>query len=146
MISISGGPYLAIAVLCEKVLDEKDGVLSAIRIIDRMVFSGHGADAPLEMPPIPVNIKALISFKSGQAKGEYVVKIKSNDPEKLEVSMPIKLEGDERGANVIVNLGFTAKKEGLFWFDVFLSDQLITRIPLRLIYQRVTPGLEKKTH
>jgi len=145
MISESGGPYLAMAVLCEKVLDEKDGVLSAIRIVDRMVYAAHGPDAPQEMPPVPVNIQALISFKSGQVRGEYIVKIKSNDPEKLEVSMPIRLEGDERGANVILNLGFTAKKEGLFWFDVFLGDKLITRIPLRLVYQKVSPALEQKT-
>jgi hypothetical protein len=29
------GPYLAIAVICEKALHEQDGVISLIRIIDR---------------------------------------------------------------------------------------------------------------
>jgi hypothetical protein len=31
----AGGPYLNAALLCEKVLQERDGVLSIIRIIDR---------------------------------------------------------------------------------------------------------------
>ena len=31
-----GGPYWATAVLCEKVLEEKDGVQSLIRVVDRI--------------------------------------------------------------------------------------------------------------
>ena len=30
------GPYLIAALICQKVLEEKDGVLSAVRIVDRL--------------------------------------------------------------------------------------------------------------
>ena len=33
------GPYLNAAFLCEKILEEKSGVLSAIRIIDRVTYT-----------------------------------------------------------------------------------------------------------
>ena len=36
------GPYLSAALLCEKVLEEKDGVKSAIRIIDRVTRTVTG--------------------------------------------------------------------------------------------------------
>ena len=38
-----GGPYLHAAHFCEKLLTEKDGVLSAIRIIDRITVTASGA-------------------------------------------------------------------------------------------------------
>jgi hypothetical protein len=37
---------------------------------------------------------------------------------------------------IAVNL--QANEEGLYWFDVFLEGARVTRVPLRLIYQRVT--------
>jgi len=33
--SIRSGPYVQVAAFCERVLEEKDGVLTAVRIIDR---------------------------------------------------------------------------------------------------------------
>ena len=50
------GPFLQSALICEKVLQEQDGVLSAIRIIDRIYFvigpDGQlfGAAAPSRVP------------------------------------------------------------------------------------------------
>jgi hypothetical protein len=41
-----GGPYIGAAFLCEKILQEKDGVLSAIRIVDRITHSAVGPEAP----------------------------------------------------------------------------------------------------
>ncbi len=30
--------------------------------------------------------------------------------------------------------------EGTYWFDVLINDQLLTRVPLRVMYQRVPGG------
>ena len=30
-----------------------------------------------------------------------------------------------------------AKEDGLYWFDVSVEQQLITRVPYRLVYQRI---------
>ena len=37
-------------------------------------------------------------------------------------------------------LNLVAEQEGLYWFDVLLDDTLLTRIPFRVIYQRMTTG------
>ena len=61
------GPYLSAAFLCEKVLEEKDGVKSAIRIIDRVTRTAVGPNPPMEMEPFQYNIVLLLKFKSGLA-------------------------------------------------------------------------------
>jgi hypothetical protein len=39
-----------------------------------------------------------------------------------------------------VNIGFNMNlqdvEEGLYWFDVHVGDRLVTRMPLRVLYQR----------
>jgi hypothetical protein len=135
------GPYLQTAVLCEKVLHEQDGVLSLIRIIDRIISSAVGADVPDEMPPVPVNLTLAIVLKSGEARGSHNLRIALEAPSGLDVGaqhMPVLLEGDaDRGVNVIVNFGFQAEQQGVYWFAVYFGDRdvLLTRVPLRIVYQ-----------
>ena len=45
------GPYVTTAVFCETVLQESSGVLTLVRIIDRMEITASGSNAPEEMPP-----------------------------------------------------------------------------------------------
>ena len=54
------------------------------------------------------------------------------------VELPMLLEGEDRGANLVLQLGFQAEEEGVYWFDVSLHDALITKVPLRVIYQRLS--------
>jgi hypothetical protein len=138
----SGGPYLCGAFICEKVLQEKDGVLSAIRIVDRIYHRAVGRDAPENMPPVTLDLKMLLIFKSGKARGRYDVEVRPILPSQRvlqAVSLPMHLEGDDdRGANLIVNLAFQATEEGLYWFEVLVNGESITRVPLRIVYQRVS--------
>lgn len=137
------GPYLQVAVLCEKVLQEKDGVLSAIRIVDRIVMTASGVGAPQQMPPVPINLTALLVFKSGSATGNHQVKIRPVLPSGRflqELSAPMFLEGEDRGANLVVNIGIQAIEEGLYWFEILVDDELATKVPLRLVYQRIVQG------
>lgn len=141
------GPYLAAAILCEKALQEKDGVLSAIRIIDRFITTA-GTDAPAQMPPIQISGQLLIMFKSGDARGSYTVGVRPVTPSGRvtpTLSLPILLEGDDRGSNLTVAMGFEAKEEGLYWFDILLNDELVTRVPVRVIYQRLAVGTSGAT-
>jgi hypothetical protein len=139
----SGGPYVAMATFCEKVLQEKDGVFSIIRAIDRITISMSGPGAPTEMPAGVINYPIVITLRSGFAKGRYNLTLQPQSPSgKIlgQVSVGILLEGDDRSANVILNANIAAPEEGLYWFDVLLEDQLLTRIPMRLIYQRMSQG------
>lgn len=56
-----------------------------------------------------------------------------------EFNIPVLFEGEERGVNIFLNLNFQPKEEeGLYWFDVLLEGTVVTRIPLRVLYQRLS--------
>jgi hypothetical protein len=134
----STGPFLGTAVLCEKVLQEADGVISIIRVVDRITHSAIGPEVADEMPPFTINLNALVSLKSGTAKGRFKVKIRPEAPsgELLPaIEVPVLFEGEERGVNLILQIAIQAEHEGLYWFDVFLEEGRLTRIPLRVVYQ-----------
>jgi hypothetical protein len=136
-----GGPYLSAALLCERVLQEGDGVLSIIRVVDRLIQSAVGPGAPDDMPPFPVNLTLVVLLKSGEARGRHTVRLAIEAPSGELLpdagSLPVLLEGEERGVNLLLNLGFIAEQEGLYWFNVHFGTQdvLLTRIPLRVVYQ-----------
>lgn len=132
------GPYLAVATICEKVIEDKNGTLSLIGIVDRITANIVAPELPSTMPPVPINLTVVIALKAGQARGRFSLKIRIEEPsgqQQPAAEIPIFLEGEDRGMNALVPLNLLATQEGLYWFDVLFDDQLISRIPLRLIYQ-----------
>jgi hypothetical protein len=139
----SAWPYLAAAFFCERVLQEQDGVLSAIRVVDRFIQRAQGPSAPEDMPVFSVALTAFLSFKSGAARGRSTIHLRQESPSGVrgpELSLPVLFEGEDRGANLVLDINFQADQEGLYWFDVLLDDLLVTRMPLRVLYQRITTG------
>ena len=135
------GPYIQMAGLCEQVIEDKSGALSLIRIIDTITHTEARPDAPTEMPPVTYPMKMVIMLKSGPARGRYDLKIIPQLPSgetKSPLVRTIHMEGEERGVNNIINMLFTFTIEGLHWFNVYLDDALLTRIPLRIKYNRIT--------
>ncbi|MBI1766117.1 MAG: hypothetical protein HYR56_32330 [Acidobacteria bacterium] len=143
MASEIAGPFISAAVLCHMVIEEKDGVNSIIRMVDRLIFTVSG-EAPEEMPSIPVNNLVLfLGFKSGLARDSYLIKLTLSSPsgeETNQASFTALFEGEERGVNVKLQLNLEIKEEGLHWFNVYLHDDLVTKVPLRVIYHRVLQG------
>lgn len=136
-IDLDDGPHLAAAVLCEKALEEKDNVHSLIRLVDRITVTTASAGA---MPEIQTGLLLFLGFRSGSAKGNYEATVVFVDPDGKEltkINIPFFAEGEERGNNIRVNLNeLKIQKPGLFWFNVFLAGQLLTRVPLRVIHLR----------
>ena len=53
------------------------------------------------------------------------------------LSFPMLFEGDdERGNALVAPVAFVVEQEGLYWFDVYLNEELVTRMPLRIAYQQ----------
>jgi hypothetical protein len=136
------GPYIQVAGLCENVIEDKTGALSLIRIIDTITHTATGPDAPTEMPHVVYPMKLVIMLKSGHAHGQYELKITPELPTgetKPSIERNIHMEGEERGINNIFNMMFTFTTEGLYWFNIYLNDSFLTRIPLRIKYNRSIP-------
>lgn len=111
-------PLIAAAMICERVIEEKEGVLSAIRIVDTIT---------IPKIPWPVTLSVLVSLKSGAARGKHTLKLVLRTPsgkEPKEVpQFPLFFEGEERGTNVVVNFVLQASEEGLYWFDVLIDEK-----------------------
>jgi hypothetical protein len=129
--------YLHVATFCEKVLRESDGVSSIIRMIDR--FNVQGTTE--EMQPIVLQFMIYISFKSGFLRGKQKVSLRPQSPKGVEMpamDIPVLFEGDDdRGPAIAFQVGWAVQEEGLFWWDLYLNDELVTRMPLRVDYQYV---------
>ena len=134
------GPYLSAAFLCEKVLIEQDGIKSAIRIIDRVTRTAAGPNPPTEMGAFDYGLTLLIKFKSGWARGAFelrIVLVKPSGDSPPAFQSTIHFEGEEdRGADIVSTVTITLDQTGIYWFEVYLSETFITRIPLRVIYVR----------
>lgn len=134
------GPYIQMAGLCDQVIEDKTGVLSLIRVIDTITHTAEGPDVPTEMPPVHYTMKMVIMLKSGRTRGQHELKIIPEMPSgetKPPLIRSIQMEGEERGVNHIINMVFTFTMEGLYWFNVYFDDSPLTRIPLRVKYNRI---------
>lgn len=128
---------LHVATFCEKVLREGDGVSSIIRMIDRFNVQGPSE----EMQPIVLQFMVYIGFKSGFLRGKQKISLRPKSPKGMDMpamDIPVLFEGDDdRGPAIAFQVNWPVEEEGLFWWDLYLNDELITRMPLRVDYQQV---------
>jgi len=120
-------PLLAFAVICERTLREVDGVLTIVRIIDKIFVP--------ELAPTGATygLTLAVGLKSGDFKGKGKLRVEFLPPSGIKLptnEIEIALTGGEHGANVVVNISIAFKEEGLHWFDVYFDDLLLTRAPL----------------
>ena len=130
-------PRLRIGVLCERVLEEKDGVLSLIRVIDRLVITATGTDVPREIPPGQAPVTALMSWINGLGNYEAKIHVEMPDGSSIESpTLPFYLDSLDKVQNHIVQMIIPIKRIGNYWFNFLLGEEVKSRIPLHVIYQR----------
>jgi len=131
-----GGPYLSIATLCERALQETDGVISLIRVVDRWTVNGPTE----EMPDTAIQATIVVTLKSGFHRGAGRLTITPITPREVKLQamdVPVHFEGDEdRGINVVAPMMFPVTEPGIYWFTIELDGQILSRIPLRVIYHQ----------
>ena len=141
--SMRSGPFLTAALICEKVLQEKDGVISIIRVIDRLTHTIQASELPSELPKVQFAFVIVVNLKSGRARGRSQVEVVREDPAGQRRSLfatSILFEGEDRGNNLVIQAGSEFDMEGVYWFDILLDSNLVTRIPFRMLYQLVSTG------
>jgi len=140
-------PFVQAAMICEHVLHEKDGVVSAIRVIDRITTGDVPIGLPAGVTPA-VEFSILVMIKAGSIKGKSKLQVKMRRPSGAEGEVntwPIQLNGDEQGANIVVKASLAVSEFGLYWFDVYWNGGLLTSIPLKLVQGGVAQALDKQS-
>jgi hypothetical protein len=132
------GPFIKAAVLCERILDEKDGVLSAIRIFDRasteLQVDGDGGEE--SVPNALIQGALLVAIVAGDAARNQVVTVRLVRPSGSTTALtefPVEFTAEEdAAAQLVLRLTLELTEEGLHWFEILIGDGVKTRIPLRV--------------
>jgi hypothetical protein len=147
-----GGPYLAAALFCDSVLEGKDHVASAIRIIDQINVFIHPeapSDIPSEQQKVPVHVNGLLIFRTGYAPGEYLLSITVESPSgkrQKVLERPISLSlPPNNGVTVHLNTTLMASSGGLFWIHITLGGKRLAHMPLQVTIHRGEGPLELST-
>lgn len=141
------GPHVQAATFCESVLQETSGLMSAVRMLDRVTVQVVGLPDGQEIPSARVKSTIFVALKAGSALGRHQLAIRQELPSGqtgVEHRFDVYFGGEERGMNLVLTTELESI-EGLHWFDVVLRSgaendevgQLLTRIPLRIMLVRM---------
>lgn len=132
-------PYLLIAAICQQANQDQYGSLNLMNLVEQLVAGSDNPDAPEEMPGFRFDADLVIVFASGEASGERTVTIiaEAPDGERLPpVDQMIFLRGEDARSTILSSLSLDITQVGVYWFDIQLDGRLVTRIPLRVGYER----------
>ncbi len=135
----SGGPYLLMAVLCQTAQQDQYGSFSVINVLEQLVAGTNDPNAPEKMPTFRFQGHLAVQIAAGDASGSHRLSVVPVQPsgERLDaVSQRIQFKGIDHRATFISNVSMDIEEEGVYWFDVTLDDRIVTRIPLRIRYER----------
>lgn len=136
---------MAAAVFCERAIEDKEGVLSLIRVVDKFSVmplvprDASSGPIPEQMPPVPLHITMVLMLKSGNASGNHEVQFLIEDPSGEtkalpEAPVPVLLtEGG--GTNLTVALQLDVHHTGMFWVHVLVDGRELTEMPLDVVIQ-----------
>jgi hypothetical protein len=141
-----GGPYLEAAFICERVLQDKDGTYSAIRMVNRITF-WEVVSEPERGTPFVIPLMAVVSFKAGDVREKRELYLHLTSPSgkrKLlpgfKFPMPLSFEDGDTGVLLpFQRLILRYEGEGTYWIDVVLGKKLYSRIPLTLVLRKEPP-------
>ena len=138
-----GGPFLTCATFCDAIIEEADGVLSAMKMIDtvKILLSPNApADIPSEQNPVGIVQHLLVTFKSGDSPGKHKLQLIMEGPsgKKVEVmNKDIELSRKPHGGlNIKTQCRIAVQNSGLRWLDVVLDGKVFSRVPINIIISR----------
>ena len=128
------GPFVAMAVFCERLDQQPDGTVDVLGVVDGVSLAREadaGGDA-FDTAPV-VRLLGLVSIRAGEARGRHTISLRAHFPDGelgAELTRPVDLTDRAPGATIGFPFELEARDTGTYWFDVSYDDRLLTRIPL----------------
>ena len=135
------GPFVRAALLCERVLCETDGTLSAIRILhDGPATGGDGRSIQLAL------LLMLVRGDISAGQHRAVLQIRNPAGELVstkQIVLALDGGGSEQTSSLVLDVAFEPRTEGVYWFTVSWGDdqRLLTQVPFTARAAPVDPGL-----
>lgn len=126
---VNQGPFVRAALLCERVLCETDGTLSAIRILHEGVVSGPGGAAS-------GLVLLLMLVRGDVSPGQHRASLEIQGPSgeiigHKDVLLALDDGGAEQASSLVLDVSFEPRVAGVYWFRVSWGEEarLLTRVP-----------------
>jgi hypothetical protein len=138
-------PLVRVAAFCEAVLHEKSELLTLVRLVDRVniavVPGATGAPTPEEMPEAHLALTFVLSTIAGPARGSRTLKLMMMRPDGSQafgsdLSHVQTYERESHMQNWVVSLRIGVRSVGTAWLVVLCNEQVLTRVPLAIAYER----------
>jgi hypothetical protein len=135
------GPWVAMAVLCERIAPKPDGTVDVLGIVDGVVVEPeHAPDDPLELrPKARVTHTAVVSLRAGDLRGRHAMGLQSaypSGPAGPGMERAIEFTDENPAASLVVPLQIDVHETGVYAFDVLFDGRRLTRMSLWVAYQR----------
>lgn len=130
------GPFVALAVLCDRIEPRPDGAVDVHGIVDGVAITPERGD-PLGLKPAAVvSLTALVSLRAGQCRGHHRLAVHGLYPSGAagpSLTQTIEFTDDVPGASLVVPLELQVHEPGTYHFDVRFDDRLLTRMALQVV-------------
>ena len=129
-------PWIGTAVICENVLEGKDGVMSAIRIVD--TFTVTKPTEWDEATPLRIRLQGLLILRAGDVTGERTIRLIGTSPKRKRTKFydfKVTFTGGATNVNVHLDFIMSFKHDGVHWLDVYVEKWHATRIPVTIIFR-----------
>ena len=131
------GPFVALAVLCDRIEPKPDGTVDIFGIVDGVVLTPEGDDALGLRPAASLSLTAVVSLKAGSRRGTHEISLQGIHPSGAPgptASRPVEFTDDMPGASFVVPLELEVHEPGVYAFDVSCDGALLTRMTLQVYY------------
>jgi hypothetical protein len=128
--SVAGGPYVALAVLCQRVDLQPDGSADLIGIVSGLAVEDPGDPAT---PPLVLNLRAVVALRGGSVRGPRRITLRGWFPsgaEGLSADKVVLFSDDRPEVTLNMPLELELPELGTYVFDVLCDDELLTAITL----------------
>jgi len=124
------GPYVAVAVFCQRVDLQPDGSADLIGIVDGVALTPQN---PVDAPTLVLSLRAVIGLRAGEVRGLKTIGIRGWYPsgaEGLTAQRPVQFSDARPAVTMNVPLELELPETGVYRFDITCDDTLLTVMTL----------------
>jgi hypothetical protein len=124
------GPYVALAVFCTRIDRQTDGSIDIIGVMGAVNLDSPFAPA---LTNNALMLTAVVSVRGGRLRGSFPLAIRGHYPDGTPgttLSQLVEFTDAQPTATMALPIQISIGELGVYWFDITLDQQLLTRIAL----------------
>lgn len=128
--SVTSGPFVAMAVFCQRVDLQPDGSADVIGIVDGVALTPQN---PEDAPPLVLSVRMVLALRSGDVRGARTVGIRGTYPsgaEGVHAHRVVQFTDQRPAVTLNVPLELELPETGVYLFDISSDDHLLTVMTL----------------